>query len=188
VPGGRDDGWAGSIDDLDLLRQGALPGLFSGVRAPSTLGSFLRAFTWGNVLQLQQVHREFLAELAARAPLLPGADVLAFIDIDSQQKRVYGHAKQGAAFGFTKISQPLDPDRADNRLGVQHAHPLMRPTACAAIDSERCSHRRRCAPASHSPWAPWVVRGVSFDDHLDRDDLVVRLAQFHPLVIPGARR
>jgi hypothetical protein len=33
-----------------------------------------------------------------------------------------------------------------------------------------------------------VVRGVSFDDHLDRDDLVVRLAQFHPLVIPGARR
>jgi hypothetical protein len=38
-----------------------------------------------------------------RAALLPGADVLAFVDIDSQQKRVYGHAKQGAAFGHTKI-------------------------------------------------------------------------------------
>ena len=55
------------------------------------------------MLQLQKVHREFLAELARRAPLLPGADVLAFIDIDSWQKRVYGHAKQGAAFGHTKI-------------------------------------------------------------------------------------
>jgi hypothetical protein len=55
------------------------------------------------VLQLGKVHRQFLAELARRTPLLPGKDVLAFIDIDSQQKRVYGHAKQGAAFGHTKI-------------------------------------------------------------------------------------
>jgi hypothetical protein len=94
---------ADSIDDMGLLRHGALPGLFGGIRAPSTLGSFLRAFTWGNVLQLQQVHRGVLAELARRAPLLPGAGVLAFLDIDSQQKRVYGHAKQGAAFGHTKI-------------------------------------------------------------------------------------
>ena len=44
---------ADSIDDLDVLRHGAMPGLFGGVRAPSTLGSFLRSFTWGNVLQLQ---------------------------------------------------------------------------------------------------------------------------------------
>ncbi len=38
-------GGADSIDDLDLLRHGAMPALFSGVRAPSTLGSFLRSFT-----------------------------------------------------------------------------------------------------------------------------------------------
>ena len=94
---------ADSIDDMDLLRHGAMPALFGDIRAPSTLGSFLRSFTWGNVLQLQKVHRQVLAELARRAPLLPGEDVLAFVDIDSQQKRVYGHAKQGAAFGFTKI-------------------------------------------------------------------------------------
>jgi hypothetical protein len=62
--------------------------LFGGVRPPSTLGSFLQSFTWGNVLQLEEVSRELLAELACRAPLLPGKDVLAFIDIDSQQKRV----------------------------------------------------------------------------------------------------
>jgi len=81
-------GGADSIDDLDLLRHGAMPTLFGGVRAPSTLGSFLRSFTWGNVLQLGKVSRLLLAELARRTPLLPGADVLAFIDIDSMQKRI----------------------------------------------------------------------------------------------------
>jgi hypothetical protein len=96
-------GGADSIDDLGLLRHGAMPDLFGGIRAPSTLGSFLRSFTWGNVLQLGKVNRLLLAELAGRAPLLPGADVLAFVDIDSQQKRVYGHHKQGAGFGHTKI-------------------------------------------------------------------------------------
>jgi hypothetical protein len=40
---------ADSIDDMDLLRHGAMPVLSGGVRAPSTLGSFLRSFTWGNV-------------------------------------------------------------------------------------------------------------------------------------------
>ena len=79
------------------------PALFGGIRAPSTLGSHLRSYTWGNVSQLEKAGREFLAELARRAPLLPGAGTLAFIDIDSMQKRVYGHAKQGAKFGHTKI-------------------------------------------------------------------------------------
>jgi hypothetical protein len=74
---------------MDLLRHGAMPDLFGGVRAPSTLGSFLRSFTWGNVRQLEKVSRELLAELARQAPLLPGADVLAFMDIDSMQRRVY---------------------------------------------------------------------------------------------------
>jgi hypothetical protein len=60
-------GGADSIDDLDLLRHGAMPGLFGGIRAPSTLGSFLRSFTWGNVLQLEKVSRLMLAELARRS-------------------------------------------------------------------------------------------------------------------------
>ena len=53
---------------LHLLPHGAMPVLFGGIRAPSTLGSFLRSFTWGNVLQLGKVHRQVLAELARRAP------------------------------------------------------------------------------------------------------------------------
>src|SRR5467141_2477883 len=72
---------ADSIDDMDLLRHGAMSALFGGIRAPSTLGSHLRSYTWGNVSQLEKAAREFLANLAAQAPLLPGADVLAFIDI-----------------------------------------------------------------------------------------------------------
>src|SRR6476646_4452306 len=87
-----------SIDDMDLLRHGAMTALFGGVRAPSTLGSHLRSYTWGNVRQLEKAGREFLIALAGRAPLLPGADTLAFIDSDSMQKWVYGHKKQGAKF------------------------------------------------------------------------------------------
>jgi hypothetical protein len=95
---------ADSIDDMDVLRHGAMPAIFAGVRAPSTLGSFLRSCTWGNALQIGKVSRLLLAGLAARADLLPGAGQLAFVDVDSTQRRVYGHAKQGAAFGHTKIS------------------------------------------------------------------------------------
>jgi Transposase DDE domain group 1 len=120
-------GGADSIDDLGLLRHGAMPALFGGVRAPSTLGSFLRAFTWGNVLQLQKVHRQFLAELARRAPLLPGRDVLAFVDIDATQKRVYGHHKQGAAFGHTKIQGKSLLVRGLNALAATICTPLAAP-------------------------------------------------------------
>ena len=66
---------------MDLLRHGAMDALFSGIRAPSTLGSHRRSYTWGNVRQLEAVDRRLLAELATRAPLLPGKDVLAFGDI-----------------------------------------------------------------------------------------------------------
>ena len=118
---------ADSIEDMGLLRHGAMPDLFGGIRAPSTLGSFLRSFTWGNVLQLSKAHREFLAALARRAPLLPGADVLAFVDIDSQQKRIYGHAKQGAAFGFTKVGGKGLLVRGLNVLAATICTPLAAP-------------------------------------------------------------
>ena len=104
---------------MDLLRHGAMTALFGGIRAPSTLGSHLRSYTWGNVCQLEKAGREFLAELARRAPLLPGADTLAFIDIDSMQKRVYGHQKQGAAVRAHEdpgqIAAGPGPERAGRR-------------------------------------------------------------------------
>jgi DDE family transposase len=94
---------ADSIDDVDELRSGGMPLLFGGVYAPSTLGEFLRAFHHGNVRQLQAAAREFLVQLAHRGPLLPGADAVAFLDVDSLLRRVYGKQKQGAAFGHAKV-------------------------------------------------------------------------------------
>jgi len=123
---------ADSIDDMDVLRHGAMDELFGGIRAPSTLGSFLRSFTWGNVRQLDAVAREFLAALATAAPLLPGADVLAFIDMDSTQKRVYGHAKQGAGFGHTKIQGKSLLVRGLNALAAVISTPLAAPVIAAA--------------------------------------------------------
>ena len=122
---------ADSIEDMDVLRHGAMAGLFGGIRAPSTLGSFLRSFTWGNVRQVDAVARRLLAELAAAAPLLPGSDVLAFIDMDSMQKRVYGHSKQGAGFGHTKIQGKSLLVRGLNALAAVISTPLAAPVIAA---------------------------------------------------------
>ena len=122
---------ADSIADMGLLRHGAMPALFGGIRAPSTLGSHLRSYTLGNVSQLEKAGREFLAELARQAPLLPGAETLAFIDIDSMQKRVYGHHKQGARFGHTKIQGKSLLVRGLNALAAAVSTPLSAPVIAA---------------------------------------------------------
>jgi hypothetical protein len=95
---------ADSIDDLDVLRSGGMPRLFAQVYAPATLGQFLREFTHGHTLQLASVLRAHLVNLVRRCDLLPGIEQQAFIDIDSLLRPVYGHAKQGASFGHTKIA------------------------------------------------------------------------------------
>jgi len=92
---------ADSIDDMALLRHGAMAKLFAGVRAPSTLGTFLRTFTFGHVRQLDAVASRLLINLAGKAPLLPGAGDLAYIDVDDTVRRTYGYAKQGAGRGYT---------------------------------------------------------------------------------------
>ena len=61
---------ADSIDDLDLLRHGGMNRLFDGVRAPSTLGTFLRSFTHGHVQQLDAAGANLLAGLARNLPAL----------------------------------------------------------------------------------------------------------------------
>jgi hypothetical protein len=116
---------ADSIQDTGRLRHGAMPLLFDRVRAASTLGTFLRSFTHGHALQLHAAHRRFLAELATRTPLLPGAGQVAFIDIDSTHKRVYGRAKQGAQIGRFKGMRTLHP------LLATLSTPITRPVIAA---------------------------------------------------------
>jgi hypothetical protein len=89
------------IDHADVLRSGATRAVLPfRVMAPSTLGTFLRAFTFGHVRQLDAV----IAETIRRAWRLgagPGDETMT-IDMDSTICQVHGHAKQGAAYGYTK--------------------------------------------------------------------------------------
>jgi hypothetical protein len=94
---------ADCIDDLDLLRHGGMAGVFTAIPAPSTLGSFLRSFSWGDTRALESVTRRLLARLAAAAPLLPGADQIAYLDVDSLLRRTFDTGKQGAGFGHAKV-------------------------------------------------------------------------------------
>lgn len=95
---------ADNIDDANLLRSGGTPRVFGEVYAPSTLGIFLREFSFGHASQLAAVTRAHLVALAGRTPLLAGIDECAFLDIDSLLRPVYGHTKQGASFGHAKIA------------------------------------------------------------------------------------
>ena len=146
---------ADAIDDLDLLRCGRMGELFDGVRAPSTLGSFLRALSWGNVRQLEAVSRRLLAELAARAPVLPDAAALMWLDVDSCQRRVYGHAKQGAGFGHAKVGgysvrlRGLNPLIA--AISTPTSAPLWPGPGCAAGPPPRPAARPRSWPKRSAP-------------------------------------
>ena len=82
------------IDDVDVLRAGASVKLFDGVRAPSTVGTWLRLFIWASVRQLDRVTRELLRRAWA-AGLGPDLDADLTIDIDSTVCETYGLAKQG---------------------------------------------------------------------------------------------
>ena len=95
---------ADCIEHLNVLRAGGMAAMFGGVYAPATLGQFLREFTHGHGLQLASVLRAHLAGLVRCSNLLPGRDRRVFVDIDSLLRPVYGHAKQGASYGHTKIA------------------------------------------------------------------------------------
>lgn len=95
---------ADCIDDLDVIRAGGMKRLFGGVYAAATLGQLLREFTHGHTLQLASVARAHLVGLVRHSGLLPGIGARAFVDIDSLLRPVYGHHKQGASYGHTKIA------------------------------------------------------------------------------------
>ena len=109
---------ADSIDDMALLRHGGMGRIFARAYAPSTLGSFLRAFTFGHVRQLDAVASRFLTALAESTGLCGASaspavidsdrdsDVdrgYALVDVDDTVVEVHGHAKQGAGFGYSGV-------------------------------------------------------------------------------------
>jgi hypothetical protein len=105
---------ADCIDDCDVLRAGRSGQVLGHqVVAPSTLGTFLRSFTFGHVRQLDRVLSQTLTR-AWQAGAGPG-DARLVVDVDSFVGEVHGRAKQGAAFGYTRVRgyHPILATRAD---------------------------------------------------------------------------
>jgi hypothetical protein len=88
---------------MALLRHGGMKKLFAGAYAPSTLGSFLRAFTFGHVRQLDALAARWLVNVAAVAPIASGIDDYALVDIDDTIKEVHGYRKQGSGYGYSGV-------------------------------------------------------------------------------------
>ena len=92
-----------SIDDTAVLRAGAAGSLFDDTRAPSTVGTWLRAHKWSNVRQHDAISRELLARLWAAGAGPADLSAPLTFDLDSSIVPVFGRGKQGAAFGYTKV-------------------------------------------------------------------------------------
>lgn len=138
------------IDHVDRLRAGATQAVLPfRVMAPSTLGTFLRSFSFGHIRQLDAV----LGETLRRAWSLgagPGSNAVT-IDVDSTICDVHGKQKQGAAYGYTKTLgyHPLLATRADTGAARSAAqgvsqHPAGREALRCRAD---CSH-----PSGRCQW------------------------------------
>ena len=128
------------IDDADVLRTGGTACTLGGtVKAPSTLGTFLRSFRWGHVRQLDRVSRELLAQAWA-AGAGPGDDPLT-IDLDSTVCETFGLVKEGA--------------QRHNYAGQRGYHPLL---AVAAVTGDVLMCRLRQGRANTARGAAHFLR------------------------------
>ena len=162
------------IDDADVLRTGGTTCTLGGtVKAPSTLGTFLRSFRWGHVRQLDRVSRELLAQ-AWRAGAGPG-DAPFTIDLDSTICETYGLAKEGARHhGYTGkrgyhpllaiaagtgdvLMSRLREGRANTARGAAH---FLRETV-GRVRYAGAGGDSRCGPtagSTHMAWYPSAAR------------------------------
>jgi len=94
---------ADSIDDLGVLRAGATGRLLGAAKAPSTVGTWLRSFTYGHVRQLDAIARQLLLLCWAAGAGPHRLDELHYLDLDSTIVETHGLAKRGAFFGYTGV-------------------------------------------------------------------------------------
>ena len=162
---------ADSIDDLDVIRAGGMKHLFDGVYAAATLGILLREFTHGHTRQLSAVLRRHLIALAAQTPILHGIDERAFIDIDSLLRPVYGHSKQGASFGHTKIAGKTILRRGLSPLAVTLSTETAAPVLAAVrLRAGRASSSRGAASMLTEAINTAIAAGARTDTILVRGD------------------
>jgi hypothetical protein len=159
---------ANFIDDADVLRSGATSAVLGHrVMAPSTLGTFLRRFSFGHVRQLDKL-AEILLARAWSAGAGPGDEPMT-IDMDSTVCPVHGACKEGAGFGYTRVLgyHPLLATRSDTGEVLHVRFRKARPTLVAAPSGSsesssddpvapgrpvhsRCVRTRASSPASSS--------------------------------------
>ena len=179
------------IDDADVLRSASTDQVLGHeVMAPSTLGTFLRSFTFGNLRQLDRLHKETLRRAWA-AGAGPGNEEMT-IDMDSTICKVYGKQKQGASYGYTKVLgyHPLLATRADTGealhlrmrkgsagsargAGYFAQETFRRVRSCGATG--QLTLRADSAFFSHSVIDTCTTNDVRFSITVDQNPAVVRL-------------
>ena len=140
---------ANRIDDVALLRHGGMGRVFTKAYAAYTLGSFLRAFTFGHVRQLDAVAARFLTALATQAPQVVGDGTggRMLVDVDHRIIEVHGYAKQGAGFGHSGV-------RGSNALWPRSPRRLVTGRRGAAAAQGMCGPR-----AGPNGW--WSTRSAA---------------------------
>jgi hypothetical protein len=147
-----------SIDDAGLLRAGRASALLGRwVPAPSTLGTFLRSFSWADARSLDKVAAELLKRAWA-AGAGPGGAPLT-LDVDSTICRTYGLKKEGGTFGYTKVRglHPLLATASGQVLGVRQRGGNAHSARGAASFLAEVFNRVRSAGAT----GPLALRGDS---------------------------
>ena len=192
------------IDDADALRAGGTAGVLGcAVKAPSTLGTFLRSFRWGHVRQLDRVSRQLLAR-AWQAGAGPGDSPLT-IDLDSTICETYGLAKEGARHhGYTGVRgyHPLlaiaagtgDVLMARLREGqantVRGAGHFLRETWDGYAtpepgDNSRCGPTAVSIPTPSSPSAAgWMSASITIRQHASLRNLIEAIPETDWTPIP----
>ena len=136
--------------------------MFTDVRAPSTLGTFLRVFTFGHVRQLDAVAAALLARLTSATPILADPATVAFLDLDDTVRQPYGYAKQGAGRGCSGVKGLTNSVRGAAKLlaGVLATAARAGVTALVIVRADSAfysypiiaaTHQRRGAPGPGSP-------------------------------------
>jgi hypothetical protein len=148
---------ADSIDDMSILRHGGMGKLFTTIYAPSTLGSFLRKFTFGHVRQLDAIAWRFLVNLAEVTGFLghdtdirgdgittnsaaSDAGGYVFVDVDDTIIEVHGHQKQGSGYGYSGVR------------GINALLATVKTATCAPIIIAQRLRRGACGSPRGAAW------------------------------------
>ena len=184
---------ADSIDDLQVVRSGGMKKVFNFVYAPSTLGIHLREFTHGHVRQLDAVLTRHLLALVQGTDLLKGIEVQARVDVDSLLRPVYGHQKQGASFGHTKIANRQVLRKGLSPLAVTISTPDAAPVLAAVrLRAGKAGSGRGAAgivvqainPAKKAGATNILVRGDSAYGNGDVINAVIKTGAKFSFVLP----